>query len=55
MRRFNRRAYFSTKVADHQRNVLTALAQRRNGQGKDVQAVVQIAAKRSPLNHLLQV
>src|SRR5580704_9967080 len=43
------------KIADEQWNVFSALPQRRDTDGKDIQPIVQIAAKFLVGNHLLKV
>ena len=45
----------SDEVADEQRNVLAALPQRRDRDGENSQAVVEVAAKLAVGNHLFQV
>ena len=40
---------FRQEILDQQRNILAPIAQRRNGDGEDVQAIVEIAAKLAAL------
>ena len=47
--------YFSRKCCDRQRNVVLALAQRREKDVDDVQAVVEVLAEPPVLDHLPQV
>ena len=43
------------EVANQQRNVLGTLAQRRNADRKDVQPIIQVAAKLAILDHLFEI